>query len=382
MIEELKKYNLFSNLNTDDLRELMSLAKEVTLKPEQVLVKEKSIAKNFFILTEGDITVTKQTQNSNESYQLNILHAGDVIGEMGLIENLPRSATLKAIKHAKVLAFNVDEIRQHPTLFPKISINLSKMLSQRLRYLNEVTVKSMHNELEETKKRNVLGTTTVGVLYFTGIYSLSLGIIEYIKSFVPNTSIISIIVLLIMGALTLNRLYKTGLPLTEFGITLKNGFHYAIKGVLYTLPALLVIFLVKWLYMKLANIPDGHMFDAINSFKLDGTFHWGLYLLSLFGYALFVPVQELIARSGLQHCLYMSLPGGHKGRTWESIILSNLMFALTHLHLTIAFALAALAPGIFWGWLYSRQKSIVAVSVSHILIGVFAFFTLGVEQFL
>jgi membrane protease YdiL (CAAX protease family) len=35
-------------------------------------------------------------------------------------------------------------------------------------------------------------------------------------------------------------------------------------------------------------------------------------------------------------------------------------------------------PGLFWGWMFARQRSIVGVTVSHIVVGLWANFLVGV----
>ncbi|WP_404802349.1 CPBP family glutamic-type intramembrane protease [Bacillus shivajii] len=58
------------------------------------------------------------------------------------------------------------------------------------------------------------------------------------------------------------------------------------------------------------------------------------------------------------------------------------MFAMAHAHIGTLFALTAFIPGLFWGWMYTRQKSIIGVSISHMLIGIWVLFILGFTQFI
>ena len=53
------------------------------------------------------------------------------------------------------------------------------------------------------------------------------------------------------------------------------------------------------------------------------------------------------------------------------------MFTQIHLHLTPGYAIAVFFPSLFWGALYARHRTLVGVSVSHILIGVYVAFFLG-----
>src|SRR6185312_13094985 len=94
-------------------------------------------------------------------------------------------------------------------------------------------------------------------------------------------------------------------------------------------------------------------------------------------YAALSPVQEMIARSGIQCSLQLFLTG--KFRVLESIFLSSLLFAATHLHLSLLLALLVFPCGLWWGWLFYRQGSLVGCSVSHVIAGVFGFFVVGFD---
>jgi len=93
------------------------------------------------------------------------------------------------------------------------------------------------------------------------------------------------------------------------------------------------------------------------------------------GYLAFVPLQELIVRGSIQGALERSLLGEHRVR--NAILASNAIFAAGHLHVSITLAVVVFVSGLFWGWLYSRQHSLVGVSVSHLLLGLTALEIVG-----
>ena len=53
---------------------------------------------------------------------------------------------------------------------------------------------------------------------------------------------------------------------------------------------------------------------------------------------------------------------------------------MMHLILSYQLALLVFVIGFFWGCLYQKQKTLVGVITSHILIGVWAFFILGIQS--
>ncbi len=85
---------------------------------------------------------------------------------MVLIEDKPRSATVVALTETKLIEIPLAPIRQDPEILAIVTQNISLTLSKRLRNINEITVKSMQNELDELKKRNALGMLTVVTFIF------------------------------------------------------------------------------------------------------------------------------------------------------------------------------------------------------------------------
>ncbi|HAT9447444.1 TPA: CPBP family intramembrane metalloprotease, partial [Legionella pneumophila subsp. pneumophila] len=87
----------------------------------------------------------------------------------------------------------------------------------------------------------------------------------------------------------------------------------------------------------------------------------------------------LMARSALQSTFFHFLPGEKLFRQWNGIFLSNLIFATMHTHLGLTFASLTFIAGLFWGWLFHRQKSLLGVSVSHVILGVWSLFIVGLR---
>mgnify|MGYP004003715193 FL=1 len=99
-------------------------------------------------------------------------------------------------------------------------------------------------------------------------------------------------------------------------------------------------------------------------------------------YAVFVPVQEIIVRCGLQSLLVEFLYGSDTRRAVTAIVASNIVFAAAHSHLNLGFATVTFLGGLFFGWIFYRNRSIVGVSISHFIIGAAAMYALGLETFI
>lgn len=90
--------------------------------------------------------------------------------------------------------------------------------------------------------------------------------------------------------------------------------------------------------------------------------------------------QEIVFRGGIQSYLQFFLQG--KYRTVLAILTTSVMFGMMHLVFSTRLALSIIFLSIFWGWMFARQKTLMGVVLSHMLIGTWAFFILGIQQFL
>lgn len=111
---------------------------------------------------------------------------------MALIENKPRSASLRAKTALSVLSFQLAEVRKTPHILFLLTRNMAKMLSEKLRYTNQITVKKMEESLEHAQARNVLGVFMVAMFWLISLYTISLTSLIGIEKELSNTTFLSV----------------------------------------------------------------------------------------------------------------------------------------------------------------------------------------------
>lgn len=352
----------------------------------EVVFRENDTADSFYIILEGQAEIYKEAVDEFGDSHVHIianLNKDDVVGDMALIENKPRSATFRAKTDLKTLKFDLTELKKNTAINLQLTQNLSRMLSERLRYTNEYTVKAMEDKLKEAQARNVLGVFMIVLFWLISLYTLSLTGIIALGSHLRNSTPLSVVMIMIFACVILFAIKKTGLGLERFGVTLKNWKKIALEAVLYTLPFMILFLIIKIDSVYFSPNPHQvHLFSGTNEFYVDNRFHWERYFGFMTLYAVFSPIQELMSRCALQSTFFLFLPVNEKFRKWNSILLSNVIFSSAHSHMGLTVALITFIPGLFWGWMFHKQRSIVGVSVSHVLIGVWVFFILGVKGIL
>lgn len=378
----LRENRLFRTMSEEQLATIVQLVGDpINFKAGEYLFREDDEPDHIFLIKSGQVEVLKNEADSELSHSLAVLKAGNTIGELSLLDSGRRSASVRAVDDCEVLAIPIRDIenlaRQEESISTKLKISLAYELGKRLRDTNEITVTVLNERLEEAEKRVEMGKFISRVLIGICLYMFTLSITRALADMVDSTELISIPILLAF-AFGLYRTVKTSpYPASAYGFTLKNWKQNILEAVLFSIPVLIIIVLVKWLCIEfVAAFSDMQLFDLSASTGLDLS---SVLMFSL-AYALFTPVQEMIARSGMQCSLQMFLAG--KYRIPEAILLSNLMFSATHLHVSVVMAVVVLPVGFFWGWLFYRQGSLVGTSVSHAIIGISSFFVIGMPDFM
>jgi CRP/FNR family cyclic AMP-dependent transcriptional regulator len=110
------------------------------LPGENVFV-EGDDSREMYVVVEGEVEIVKAVRGGEVS--LARLVRGDFLGEMSLLESLPRSATARAITQVRLLAIQpggfLIKIRRDPTF----AFELMQSLSKRIRLTNESLTKAL-----------------------------------------------------------------------------------------------------------------------------------------------------------------------------------------------------------------------------------------------
>lgn len=127
--DQLKQVELFEGLDAKELKLLAKTCTERQYPTGAVLMKEGEPGAGLFILVEGKVSVSQ----GQPPQEITTLSAGEVLGEMALLDDLPRSATVTALEPSRCLLVPVWDFRATLRETPDIAIKLLIQLSRRLR---------------------------------------------------------------------------------------------------------------------------------------------------------------------------------------------------------------------------------------------------------
>jgi CRP/FNR family transcriptional regulator, cyclic AMP receptor protein len=135
--EALARVDLFSGLREKELKDLATYCLERTVSPGSVLLSQGEQGVGLVILTKGTVRITRKNSPDGAEEVLATAGVGDVIGEMALLDDLPRSATVTAVDEVTVLALPLWEFRRILRRIlrrdPDVGLDLLAVLSRRLR---------------------------------------------------------------------------------------------------------------------------------------------------------------------------------------------------------------------------------------------------------
>ncbi|PCI30725.1 MAG: hypothetical protein COB67_00820 [SAR324 cluster bacterium] len=128
----------FSSFSTGELIALLKLAKTETFEEEDVIFKENTRGDKMYIILNGVVRISRNIGKNQEEILVK-LKPGACFGEMGVIDQSPRSASA-TVEGGKAILLSIREnlLSEHNVLLAyKLYKNFSLMLAERLRETND-----------------------------------------------------------------------------------------------------------------------------------------------------------------------------------------------------------------------------------------------------
>jgi signal transduction histidine kinase len=142
----LRDIYFFKDLKDNDIRDIMGFCREATFSEGEVVFWENEEADRFYIIMSGEVEVWKG-YGTDQADMLAVHGPGHLFGEMALVDELPRSATVRSRGKARVLYIAQDEFQKILQEKPTVAFAIVKSLSAMVRKSNDTF-------LEDLRERN------------------------------------------------------------------------------------------------------------------------------------------------------------------------------------------------------------------------------------
>ena len=128
----LKGIEIFSGLGPSELAAIASVTEELDYAKDRAVIKQNDVGETLFLIIRGRVQVIMEEAEGKEVL-LNSIVAGGAFGEMALIDDNPRSATIRTVEPCRFLILHKQEFKEIAMEFPRVTLKICTVLSQRIR---------------------------------------------------------------------------------------------------------------------------------------------------------------------------------------------------------------------------------------------------------
>lgn len=147
----LRNVAFFQALSDPDIRDIMKYCREEELEPGQVIFNEGDTADRFYIIMKGEVEVWKD-YDSPYADLLAVHGEGKLFGEMALVDDLPRSATVVTRSLTRVLYINEEEFQRLLKENSSVALAIIRSLSAMVRKSNQTFVEDLRERNRRLQK--------------------------------------------------------------------------------------------------------------------------------------------------------------------------------------------------------------------------------------
>ena len=139
-VEMLRRIPLFSRIEPSKLKLLAFTSEHMTFRDGQWLMRQGQVGNEAYVLMEGRVAVTVDSPDGE--FVVAELGGNELIGEIAILCDVPRVASVKAIGDVKTLLIRKELFLQLVSQFPQMGIEIMRSLADRLNRTNQELVEA------------------------------------------------------------------------------------------------------------------------------------------------------------------------------------------------------------------------------------------------
>jgi CRP-like cAMP-binding protein len=129
--EFVARVPIFAHCTAEEIAAITGVAQEGFFQPAQIIVTQGTPGQAFYLIVAGRVEILR------DGVSLGAFGPGDFFGEMSLLDQAPRSATIRALDTTQCLMLSSWDFKALLERHPSIAIKLLEVLSRRLRVADE-----------------------------------------------------------------------------------------------------------------------------------------------------------------------------------------------------------------------------------------------------
>ena len=129
--EFVARVPIFAHCTAEEIAAITGVAQEGFFQPGQIIVTQGTPGQAFYLILAGRVEILR------DGVSLGAFGPGDFFGEMSLLDQAPRSATIRALDNTQCIMLSSWDFKSLLERHPSIAIKLLEVLSRRLRVADE-----------------------------------------------------------------------------------------------------------------------------------------------------------------------------------------------------------------------------------------------------
>ena len=176
----------FKGLDDAELREMAELTEIRTYPAGHILCREGAYEDIFYIVADGNIVVSKKMVEGQPDHVLRVGVRGDMVGEMALIQNVPRAATVRATSECTVLEMEKQDFETILSRSPRMAMDIIRITLDRIRANDQTMIADLQktNKVLRQLDRNKLEFIQVAAHELRTPLTVLLGYVKILRSLV------------------------------------------------------------------------------------------------------------------------------------------------------------------------------------------------------
>ena len=130
--EALRTIPLFANVEDNDLAQIAAASTVRTYDKNSIIITEGDTSSSLYVILSGEVKVFVSDEDGRSNV-VNRLGPGDYFGELSLIDEEPRSASIEAVSKCRLSILSRAYFFDYLEANPRVAIRLLQGIGQRLR---------------------------------------------------------------------------------------------------------------------------------------------------------------------------------------------------------------------------------------------------------
>lgn len=353
-VEFFKVKSLFPALDDEQIQIAAENCKVENYRKGEFILRADYDYDALRILFNGNVDVVLERHNNTRQFVVASLDPGIHFGEKGFMEMGPASANIIATDSVTVLAINRQDAMRLG-IYHDIVKGIAGVQSERLQVANSKQVEALQKAMERQVEQNSFGRFYIATIM---LFAVSSFVPDYSNESPAFQLMIRWVFLALILIPAVYAVRHQNVPISVFGVTTAGWRKSMVEGVLVAIAILPLLIL-----FKIFGAPADEPLITWGTIANYSNAQLAFYLVTYIPHS---AIQEFIARGVGQGSLQRFMPEAHFMRP---IVIAAMLFAILHLHLSVGAAIFTFFASLLFGYLYYRHKTLIGVTVLHVLAG-------------